>query len=199
MAFCTNCGTGNQDAAQFCTGCGATLQAAGQISPPTSVPAIPQPTQVIPGGWPYASWGDRVAGYLIDSILVALAMVFLYAIAGAFFSMIAGLGSGVGGTMCCLMVVMFPVASLLVGLYNRIYLVSTRGYSIGQGIMKLKVVDSSGNLLTMSTAAIRLLAQVGLGFVPFVGPLLDLCWPLWDERRQTLHDKAVGSYVLKQG
>jgi len=22
-------------------------------------------------------------------------------------------------------------------------------------------------------------------------------WPLWDEKRQTLHDKAVGSFVLK--
>ena len=61
----------------------------------------------------------------------------------------------------------------------------------------MKVVDGNGNLLSMGTAFIRLLAQVALNFVPVVGPLLDLLWPLWDERRQTLHDKAVGSYVLK--
>jgi uncharacterized RDD family membrane protein YckC len=30
-----------------------------------------------------------------------------------------------------------------------------------------------------------------------VGGLLDLLWPLWDEQRQTLHDKAVGSFVVK--
>jgi uncharacterized RDD family membrane protein YckC len=63
--------------------------------------------------------------------------------------------------------------------------------------MKLKVVDVNGNLLTTGTALIRLLAQVALSFLPLVGPLLDLMWPLWDEKRQTLHDKAVGSFVLK--
>jgi uncharacterized RDD family membrane protein YckC len=27
--------------------------------------------------------------------------------------------------------------------------------------------------------------------------LLDLLWPLWDERNQTLHDKIVKSYVVR--
>ena len=63
--------------------------------------------------------------------------------------------------------------------------------------MNLKVVDINGNLLSTGTAFIRLIARVALGFVPMVGPLLDLLWPLWDDKRQTLHDKAVGSYVLK--
>jgi hypothetical protein len=48
---------------------------------------------------------------------------------------------------------------------------------------------------SQSTAFIRLLAQAGMGFVPFL-PLLDLLWPLWDDHRQTLHDKAVGCYVI---
>jgi uncharacterized RDD family membrane protein YckC len=84
-----------------------------------------------------------------------------------------------------------------VGLFNGVYLVAQRGASIGQGVMNLKVVDVNGNLLTTGTAFIRLIARVALGFLPFVGPLLDLLWPLWDEKKQTLHDKAVGSYVLK--
>ena len=42
---------------------------------------------------------------------------------------------------------------------------------------------------------IRLLAQAGLGFIPLLGAL-DLLWPLWDVQRQTLHDKAVGSFVI---
>jgi uncharacterized RDD family membrane protein YckC len=78
-----------------------------------------------------------------------------------------------------------------------VYLVSLRGYSIGQGVVKVKVVDQSGNLLSQGTALIRLLAQAGMGFVPFL-PILDLLWPLWDERRQTLHDKAVGCYVINR-
>ncbi len=152
----------------------------------------------MPLGATYASWGDRVIGYLIDSVLVGVGMAILYGIAGAFLAMVSGLGGhDLAGGMCCMLILLFPIASLLVGVFNRVYLVSTRGASIGQGIMRLKVVDTNGNLLTMGTAFIRLLAQVGLSFVPVVGPLLDLLWPLWDERRQTLHDKAVGSYVLK--
>jgi len=63
--------------------------------------------------------------------------------------------------------------------------------------MKLKVVDAQGNLISMGTCIIRLLATVGLGLVPVVGGFLDLLWPLWDPQRQTLHDKAVGTFVIK--
>ena len=27
--------------------------------------------------------------------------------------------------------------------------------------------------------------------------LLDVLWPLWDEQKQTLHDKAAGTFVIK--
>ena len=217
MVFCTNCGAQNQDNAQFCTGCGAHLttgvahtsgqppaplgppppiQPGPSLSPPVSyTPTTPGPP--LPPGATYAQWADRVVGYLIDSLLVGAGMLVLYLVLGGLFAMLAGTGSNLASGMCCVMILIFPVATLLVGLYNRVYLVATRGSSIGQGIMKLKVVDINGNLLSMQTALIRLLAQVGLSFVPMVGPLLDLLWPLWDEKRQTLHDKAVGSFVLK--
>ena len=46
-----------------------------------------------------------------------------------------------------------------------------------------------------------LLTQVGLSIVPFVGwilVLLDLLFPLWDEKKQTIHDKAASTYVIKR-
>jgi uncharacterized RDD family membrane protein YckC len=214
MAFCTNCGAQNQDGAQFCTGCGSPIRAAlatppGQLSPVSDAPlpalsysasgttqgATPGPP--LPPGAPYAQWADRVVGYLIDLVLVGVGMGILYWLVVGLFAMMAGLGSSVGGGMCCVMILLFPISTLLVGLFNSVYLVSQRGASIGQGVMNLKVVDINGNLLSMGTAFIRLIARVALGFVPMVGPLLDLLWPLWDEKRQTLHDKAVGSFVLK--
>jgi uncharacterized RDD family membrane protein YckC len=218
MAFCTNCGTQNQDHAQFCTGCGSRLstavagtpgqspghveQAVGQPLPGQPAPYQPGATYSAPGpplppGATYAEWADRVVGYLIDSLLVGAGMLVLYLVLGSLFAMLAGARSDLAGPMCCMLIVLFPISTLLVGFFNRVYLVAQRGSSIGQGVMRLKVVDINGNLLTMGTALIRLLAQVGLSFLPFVGPLLDLLWPLWDEKRQTLHDKAVGSYVLK--
>src|ERR1022692_2038201 len=206
MAFCTNCGAQNQDNAQYCTGCGSPIRAAletppGQLSP---VPDVLHPPTVsysagppLPPGAMYALWVDRVVGYVIDLVLVGVGMGVLYLVLGGLFAMMAGLGSNFAGGMCCMMILLFPVSSLLVGLFNGVYLVAQRGASIGQGVMNLKVVDINGNLLSTGTAFIRLIARVALGFVPMVGPLLDLLWPLWDEKRQTLHDKAVGSYVLK--
>ena len=123
-------------------------------------------------------------------------MLVLYLVLGTMLAAIAGLGGhGAAGGMCCLMIILFPVATLLVGLYNRVYLVSQRGFSIGQGVVKVKVVDAYGRLLSQGTALLRLVVQAALGFVPFL-PVLDLLWPLWDDRRQTLHDKAVNCYVI---
>jgi uncharacterized RDD family membrane protein YckC len=153
----------------------------------------------------YAQWSTRAIGYIIDSLLVfAVVAVFGLVAALAFGGLgtLAGAGGGdsdalrtVGGMGCCLFVTLITVGSLVVGLYNKVYLVAKRGYSIGQGVMKIKVVDGNGNLLTQGSAFVRLLAQIGIGFIP-LGSFIDLLWPLWDVRRQTLHDKAVSCYVI---
>jgi uncharacterized RDD family membrane protein YckC len=124
-------------------------------------------------------------------------MAVLYFVIGGVFGSMLGLigGHGVAGGLCCMMILIFPAATLVVGFYNSVYLVAQRGFSIGQGIVKIKVVDGSGQLLTQGTAFIRLLVRVALSLVPLL-PLLDMLWPLWDVRRQTLHDKAVNCYVI---
>lgn len=216
MAFCTNCGAQNQDNTQFCTACGARLGTAAPTPPPpppyvAPVPGTPPPppwsgpppaTPYTPGFQPgvtYAQWPDRALGYLIDSLLVGVAMGILYGVfVGIFAAASAGFGNeNFAGGICCVMILLSTVATLLVGIFNRVYLVSKRGSSIGQGVMKLKVVDANGNLLSFGTALLRLLAQIGLGLIP-LGSILDLLWPLWDDKRQTLHDKAVSSFVIKQ-
>ena len=194
--FCIQCGATLSEGTGFCPSCGAKSGAGG--APLQPVPAVP-PVAYGPGPVNYATWSNRVFAYLIDSLLVGGAMILLYLVAGGLFTGMAALAggrsSGAAGGMCCMLILIFPVATLLVGFYNRVYLVAQRGYSIGQGVMHLKVVDAAGGLLTQSTAFIRLLAQAGLSLVPLLG-VLDLLWPLWDERRQTLHDKAVNCFVI---
>ena len=162
----------------------------------------------------YALWVDRVLAALADGGIALLVMFVLYVllfVLGGIGSMLIGAGeaavsqrgeagglSGLFGcSTCCLFFILPPVSYLIAGLLNKVYLVSKRGYSVGQGLMKLKVVDSHGNIIPMGTAVLRLLCTVGLGFVPVVGGFLDLLWPLWDKQRQTLHDKAVGTFVIK--
>lgn len=150
-----------------------------------------------------ATWGQRVVGYLIDTALVAVVMSILYVVFGGVMTGFASLssaaspdvGAGIMSGGCCMTVVLVPISTLLVGVYNRVYLVSKRGASIGQGLMKLKVVDAQGNLLSMGQAALRLVVQALLAMLQ-LGAVIDLLWPLWDDRRQTLHDKAVNSFVI---
>jgi len=144
-----------------------------------------------------------VIGYLIDSLLVSVVLAVLLILAVTVFGGLIGLGGnlrwegleGLGATGCSCLFSLLPLAILLIGLWNKVYLVAQRGYSVGQGVVKIKVVDAQGQLLSQGTALIRLLAHVGLSFLPF-GGVIDLLWPLWDDRRQTLHDKAVACYVI---
>ncbi len=184
--------------------------AASYVPPPVSYSpySTPQPQ----GAWGvasqmnYAQWGDRVIAALIDGSLVAVVMFVLYFVLGGIGLGLSaggnpeGIAGAIGGSFCCLAMFLAPVSALLIGLYNKVYLLTTRGSSIGQGLMKLKVVNGDGSLLTTGMAMLRLLVQMGFGFIPFVGwivVLINLLWPLWDPQRQTLHDKAVGSFVIK--
>jgi uncharacterized RDD family membrane protein YckC len=165
--------------------------AAAQPTPAYYAPATAYPV------WDYATWGTRAVGYIVDALLVGVGMALLYLVIGGVLTPLMHFtgGPGVSSGLCCMAILLFPLATLLVGLYNGVYLVAERGFSIGQGIVKIKVVDASGNLLTQGAAFMRLLVRVGLSFVPFL-PVLDMLWPLWDQRRQTLHDKAVNCYVI---
>jgi uncharacterized RDD family membrane protein YckC len=192
--FCSNCGSSIPEGSAFCPVCGNSAGGPTPSRAPFSAP--PAGYGATPVVWDYATWGTRAVGYLIDGVLVGGAMLILWFVIGGILTGVARLGGeAASGTMCCVVMLLFPIATLVVGLYNRVYLVAQRGYSIGQGGMKIKVVDGNGQHLTQNAALIRLLAQIGLGLVPLL-PILDMLWPLWDERRQTLHDKAVSCYVI---
>jgi uncharacterized RDD family membrane protein YckC len=201
MGFCTECGR-QYPSDQFTKVGSASL--CPICRPGFAAPAAATPwaaAQVGPGG--YAPWQNRVLGYLIDSLFVGAVMVVFYFIAFTFFGSALGFGGafgstgmqGLGSLGCCCMLAILPAATIAVGLYNRVHLVSQRGYSVGQGVMKIKIVDAQGRLLSFQTALIRLLAQAALSFIPILG-IVDLLWPLWDPQLQTLHDKAVGSFAI---
>jgi uncharacterized RDD family membrane protein YckC len=211
--FCSSCGSTVPANSGFCPACGARAASGGvpvgavppgYPSPPPVQPygVAPAPVYAVPA-MDYATWATRALGAIIDFLLVGVGMALLYALLGGVFAALVGLtsfggdpvSSGFGSGLCCMGLVLFPVSSLLVGFFNNVYLVSTRGYSIGQGVVHIKVVDATGSLLSMGTAVLRLLVRVALSSIPFLS-LLDLLWPLWDDRRQTLHDKAVNCYVV---
>jgi uncharacterized RDD family membrane protein YckC len=205
--FCASCGAPVEEGASYCLKCGARQSFPGDVpaaapggtpvgspaSPPWAAPAAAYPAAFAGG---YASWGSRAIGFIVDNLLVGAVMAVLYVVLAGVMSGIAGLaGHNAAAGVCCSFLVLFPLATLLAGIYNGVYLVAQRGYSIGQGLVHVKVVDAAGDLLSQGTAFLRLLVRAAMGFIPFL-PVLDLLWPLWDARGQTLHDKAVNCYVV---
>ena len=174
--------------------------------PPTAYPTYTPGAPGDPGGFGgagsasaanYATWIERVPGGLIDGLIVAAVYIGLY-IAIAIIS--AGFGAvseTAGALVGCFGALVGFAAYFGAIFYNKVYLVSQRGSSIGQGVMGLKVVTAENSTPQVGTLVLRQVVQLALSFVPCIGPLLDFLWPLWDPQRQTLHDKAAGTYVVK--
>lgn len=64
--------------------------------------------------------------------------------------------------------------------------------------MKIAVKDANtGGPIGYGRALARWLVASVLWVAFYLPGLIDVLFPLWDPKRQTLHDKAVGSVVVK--
>ncbi len=96
---------------------------------------------------------------------------------------------------------------LLVLVIQTLYttlLIGSSGSTLGMKAVGTKVVDANTAApISMARALGRFGAQAVLQFPSglFIGflvlPFLDLLWPLWDGRNQTLHDKIASTVVIK--
>jgi len=74
--FCSRCGRPLDAGIAFCAGCGAPVGGGAPGAVPTPAPPAQQYAQPMP----YASWGDRALGYIIDSLFVFGVMIILYVV-----------------------------------------------------------------------------------------------------------------------
>lgn len=74
---------------------------------------------------------------------------------------------------------------------------TARAQTPGKLLLRIRVADAAGGGPIGPARACARSAVVMLLLYPcFLGAVLDHLWPLWDERRQTLHDKAARSVVV---
>jgi uncharacterized RDD family membrane protein YckC len=78
---------------------------------------------------------------------------------------------------------------------------SRKGQTVGKMVWAVQVRDAAtGGPLGVPKAAVRYLAPTLLFLIPILGFFLwvaDGLSPLWDKRRQALHDKLAGSMVVR--
>lgn len=99
------------------------------------------------------------------------------------------------------------ISLTIIGIFVNWFLMGREGESngmtVGKQVVKIRVFREDGQPVSVGFAIVReflvrslLIGTIGL-FLFFLPPLLDVLWPLWDERNQTLHDKIVSTYVIK--
>jgi uncharacterized RDD family membrane protein YckC len=183
-------------------------------------PAAEGDRERTPDGVPLASWGRRVVAYLVDSIVLGIVGLALGAALGIWGELSAlfetTLASSTdatpqfeaflaanAGTLLA-----FSLLQLLVSGAYHVGLVATRGRTLGKRLVGIRVRLREREGLPIWRAALsrwllhfampNLLSGVpGLGFVAVMFPLLDGLWPIWDARRQAIHDKVAKTAVVR--
>lgn len=139
-----------------------------------------------------ASYGKRVAAYIIDW-LVAVVPSIVFLVVGIIFLFSEDLvGIGVIFTL------IGALAWLVIGLWNKVFREGKTGQSVGKSQMNIALVDAdTGNPLGAGRCFLReFVAGLINSFTFSIFAILDFLWPLWDSKKQRLMDKIITSQVV---
>jgi uncharacterized RDD family membrane protein YckC len=218
--FCGACGERLVARAKFCTACGTrqvspeqapavamraadvwataptrVLDAPRPVGRPITEVPIPAPVRPAPRPVPEAvparsegvvaaPLGRRLVAVLVDGLVVWAAAVVLT------FVLVAMVSATDAMTLTVVLLAAPPVVSLVVYLVYSAPLMARQGahngQTLGKQLMGLRVANVDGTPIVFGLLGSLLLA---------IPPLLDALWPLWDGRRQALHDKAAHTIV----
>jgi uncharacterized RDD family membrane protein YckC len=139
----------------------------------------------------YASWGRRVGAYLLDALVIAVPFIVIIVIA-----LLAGNPEEDDGTWGII-----GIAYLLTIVAPFIYFTVMQGRESGQTLGKrwvgIRVADDSTGRSIGYGRAFGRYAITFVFWLIVIPAILDYLWPLWDRKKQALHDKVVGSVVVR--
>jgi uncharacterized RDD family membrane protein YckC len=127
---------------------------------------------------PLTGWWQRVGSTILDNLIVGVPLSIIL------------VSIGVRGYALTVLI------SFGYAVYRTVLVGGPRGRTVGNRAVGTRVVDvNTGQPIGPSRAAVRSLVQFILEVI-YIGALFDYLWPLWDSRKQTLHDKAAGCIVV---
>jgi uncharacterized RDD family membrane protein YckC len=155
---------------------------------------------------PYAGWGTRLGGYLIDvvifiPVLAVLYIAFRHTHTLEVHLMMRRNGSQTRRSLSLLSPLVTAVGFVV---YATILCGCTRGQTVGMMAVGVRVVrveahDALGYGLALLRAFVEQFLRI-LGTVTLILGviwLLDMLFPLWDKKKQTLHDKVAKTVVIR--
>jgi uncharacterized RDD family membrane protein YckC len=164
------------------------MTSANNISPNTSEEKVKDPIEII-----LASWGDRFLAWIIDFVLVSIALGILYILISLpfwlfFYSSSYEYMSYVDQSIQTLS---YIISSLVFFAYWT-YFETISGQSIGKKILKIKITDLSGKSIDTRSAAIESFGKA------FLLPLdVFLGWLVTNKRRQRIFNRISDTIVIK--
>lgn len=164
------------------------------------MPTYPVSSGVPAETLPYAEWGIRFLGYLVDATIpVSVGFVASFVIEVLFTVLLAATnGSSAALIVLGVVIVALVVAGTWFNIWNLAYRRGKTGQTLGQQVLKIKTVDE------------RTLQPIGFGRATgrYFAHILDSCiigipigWfaPLWEEKKQTWADKITHAVVIRVG
>ena len=133
-----------------------------------------------------ARWSTRFWAWLVDFIILTVAIEIIFAIAYAPLAFNQGIQNNPA-----LGAVKYAVQSLLFFGY-WLYFESTTGQSIGKKLLKIKTTDLTGNLPSEKSVAIE---SFGKAFLMPIDVLFG--WIFTNDKRQRLFNRASDTIVIR--
>ncbi|MER3464580.1 MAG: RDD family protein [Chitinophagaceae bacterium] len=143
----------------------------------------------------FGSFGQRLVAALLDGILISVGL----SIVGLLFgwdSMWSSLRMEDGFVMNYYRSYYSTsgIADIIVSwLYAALMESSERGATLGKMAMGLRVTDEHGQRISFGRATGRHFGKMISAIILFIGYLMML----WDDKKQTLHDKLANTLVIK--
>ena len=174
--------------------------------PPPAQPAYggttPPPPPVGPD---YASWLSRVGANLLDGLvnlavavpLLVPGLVVLFGSADpTAFDPATGAYTGAGPSPLGIgLIIVGYIAVFVFAIWNFVIRQGRKGQTLGKSWMHIKVVrEANGDVPGVGLALGRYLLQ---GILTTLTLYLNVLWPLWDAKKQALHDKVCSTVVIR--
>lgn len=156
----------------------------------------------------YADFFLRLVAYIIDSIIMGVAVVAMFIPIAALTGAAANLrlleeaqrqsgqpDPAAIAAIISVIVTFAGVALLITWLYHAYFESSSWQATPGKRVVNIYVTDLNGQQLTFLNATGRHFAKIVTGLIPF---FLGYIMAAFTERRQALHDMIAGTLVLRR-
>jgi uncharacterized RDD family membrane protein YckC len=147
-----------------------------------------------------ASWGARLGGWLIDFVIFLLVQLVISALLRHSNALTVHFVTHMhnGTTRHSRIDFLTYIITGILFIVYAAWMITARGQTVGMmavGVRAIRDSGTSGEVPVGRSFGRAILEQV-LRFTVIVW-VLDMLWPLWDRKRQTLHDKVAGTVVVR--